>query len=143
MFKKNPQKIITNSDRETIAVGKEVAAILKPGDIIFLLGELGSGKTVFVKGVCCGLGVKEEVTSSSFVIATEYHGHVPVVHIDLYRLTPSDLINLPLEEYVIQNGITLIEWADRINNHHMKGIRVQMEIQGVNKREIKIEDFRD
>jgi tRNA threonylcarbamoyladenosine biosynthesis protein TsaE len=133
---------MTNSPQETMTVGKEVAATLKSGDIIYLYGELGSGKTVFVKGVCRGLGVQEEVTSSSFVIATDYKGRIPVSHIDLYRLEGTDVNALPIDEYFLEKGITIIEWADRIAGDQ-NGLRVSIAIKGKNKREITIEDFRD
>jgi tRNA threonylcarbamoyladenosine biosynthesis protein TsaE len=135
--------VITNSPHATIKVGEQIAAGLHPGDIIYLCGELGSGKTVFVKGVCRGLGVRDDVTSSSFVIATEYTGNLPISHIDLYRLRRSDIAELPIDEYILVNGVTIIEWADRINDSEKKGIRVNIEIKDKNIREIKIEDFRD
>jgi len=142
MSKPRQQKIVTtNSPRETMAVGRQITKILKIGDIIFLYGDLGSGKTVFTKGVCQGLGVKEEVTSSSFVIVTEYTGIMPVSHIDLYRLNSHDVAELSIDEYILDNGITIIEWADRINDNN--GLRIKIEIKGKNSREIKIEDLRD
>jgi tRNA threonylcarbamoyladenosine biosynthesis protein TsaE len=134
--------VISKSPQETIEVGKKIANTLKPGDIIYLYGELGSGKTVFVKGVCRGLGVKEEVTSSSFVIATEYKGRLLVSHIDLYRLDRGDLAELPIDEYILDNGITIIEWADRIDNNK-NGLRVDIDIKDKKIREIIIEDSRD
>jgi len=140
--RKRQNIITTHSTKETIAVGKEIATSLKLGDIIYLYGDLGSGKTVFVKGVCQGLGVKEEVTSSSFVIATEYKGRMPISHIDLYRLQRRDIAALPIDEYIIEHGVTIIEWADRINGNK-KGLCVNIDIKGKNVREIKIEDFRD
>jgi len=140
--RKRQNIITTHSTKETIAVGKEIATSLKSGDIIYLYGDLGSGKTVFVKGVCQGLGVKEEVTSSSFVIATEYKGRMPISHIDLYRLQRRDIAALPIDEYIIEHGVTIIEWADRINGNK-KGLCVNIDIKGKNVREIKIEDFRD
>jgi len=124
-------------------LGKELASGLKPGDIICLYGELGSGKTVFVQGVCMGLGVEEEVTSSSFVIATEYEGRMPVVHIDLYRLEKQALDMLLIDEYFIEDGITVIEWADRLNAKSIAGIYVKIVIDKQKKRELTIEDIRD
>jgi tRNA threonylcarbamoyladenosine biosynthesis protein TsaE len=134
--------IISKSPQETMGVGENIANTLNPGDVIYLYGELGSGKTVFVKGVCRGLGVKEEVTSSSFVIATEYKGRFLVSHIDLYRLDRGDLAELPIDEYILDNGITIIEWADRIENNK-KGLRVDIDIKDKKMREIAIEDSRD
>jgi tRNA threonylcarbamoyladenosine biosynthesis protein TsaE len=139
--KKQKITIITHSPRETVALGKEIAATLKRGDVIYLNGDLGSGKTVFAKGVCKGIGVVEEVTSSSFVIATEYKGRVPVSHVDLYRLDQMESASLPVDEYLLDSGITIIEWADRIRD--TDGLRVTIQIKGKNTREITIEDFRN
>jgi tRNA threonylcarbamoyladenosine biosynthesis protein TsaE len=133
--------ITTHSPQETIALGKDIAATLTRGDVVYLYGDLGSGKTVFTKGVCKGLGVTEEVTSSSFVIATEYTGKVSVSHVDLYRLDDREAASLPIDEYLLDSGITIIEWADRIRD--TDGIRVTIEIKGKNTREITIEDFRN
>jgi len=138
---KRPSIAITHSPQETRILGRQIAKHLKKGDIIFLYGDLGSGKTVFTKGVCQGLGVKEEVTSSSFVIVTEYTGIMPVSHIDLYRLNSGDIAELSINEYILENGITIIEWADRINNKN--GLCIKIKIKGNNSREIKIEDLRD
>ncbi len=123
-------------------VGRKIASKLKLGDIIYLSGELGSGKTVLVKGICRGLGVKEDVTSSSFVIATEYNGTMPVSHVDLYRLDRGGIVRLPIDEYIFRNGVTIIEWADRINNDK-DGLRIKISIRGTKKRELIIEDFRN
>jgi tRNA threonylcarbamoyladenosine biosynthesis protein TsaE len=139
--KKKKITIITHSPRETVALGKEIAATLKRGDVIYLNGDLGSGKTVFAKGVCRGLGIVEEVTSPSFIIATEYKGRVPVSHVDLYRLDTNETVSLPIDEYLLDNGITIIEWADRIRD--TDGLRITIEITGKDTREIAIEDFRD
>ena len=133
---------ISNSPGETKKIAKRIARVLNPGDVMYLYGELGSGKTVFVKGLCTGLGVDEEVTSPSFVIATEYRGTMTVAHIDLYRLQRGMAGELPIEEYMLPDGVTVIEWADRIDISK-KGIRVDIGIINRTKRVIKIEDLRD
>jgi len=138
----NIKRFISNSPEETIRIAKKVAKTLKPGDIVYLYGELGSGKTVFVKGICLGLGVKEEVTSPSFVIATQYHGALAVAHIDLYRLQRGEAVGLPVEEYILHNGVTVIEWADRIEMDE-KGINVKFQITDRKKRKIEVEDIRN
>lgn len=133
---------ISNSPEETKKIAKRIAKTLDPGDIMYLYGELGSGKTVFVKGLCAGLGVDDEVTSPSFVIATEYRGKMAVSHVDLYRLHRGLASELPIEEYMLPHGITVIEWADRIDVS-AKGIRVNIDIIDRTKRVIKIEDLRN
>jgi tRNA threonylcarbamoyladenosine biosynthesis protein TsaE len=143
MSKEHRLKAIeTKTPRQTIELGADVARNLRRGDIILLYGELGSGKNVFVKGVCKGLGVKDDVTSSSFVIVSEYQGRLPIVHIDLYRLDAKEIKALPIEEYFLKEGITIVEWADRLING-IKGLVVRITIKDKKNREIAIEDFRD
>jgi tRNA threonylcarbamoyladenosine biosynthesis protein TsaE len=135
--------MISESAEDTMKIGEQLAAVLKPGDRMYLYGELGSGKTVLVKGVCRGLGVNEEVTSPSFVIATEYQGRNSVAHIDLYRLGPKDIEEFPLEDYIRSDGVTIIEWADRLGTITDTGMYVWIKIKGHTTRELKIEDLRD
>lgn len=110
-------KVISKSVNETIKIGKVIARNLKSGDIICLFGELGSGKTVLVKGVAYGLGIKrDKIISPSFVLIREHHqGKLPLYHFDLYRLkSPSAILGLGYEEYFYDEGVTVIEWADRL-----------------------------
>jgi|UniRef100_A0A7V3RHH4 tRNA threonylcarbamoyladenosine biosynthesis protein TsaE len=139
------KKYITKSASDTIALGERVARRLKPGDVVFLVGELGSGKTTFAKGLCRGLGVRELVTSSSFVIVSEYKGRIRINHIDLYRLDERSSSLLPLNDYFIKDGITIIEWADRISDfarQNVSGFYVIFTTKKRNEREIRIEDIR-
>jgi tRNA threonylcarbamoyladenosine biosynthesis protein TsaE len=135
-------KFLSENPDETRNVARVLARSLRPGDVLYLYGELGSGKTVFVKGLCEGLGVDDDVTSPSFVIATEYHGKYLIAHVDLYRLDETAASDLPIEEYILKKGITVIEWADRIRQV-VKGIIVKMTILNHQKRAIEIEDLRD
>ena len=111
-------KIKTKSVRETIASGKALGNLLSPGDVVCLTGELGTGKTCFVKGIAEGLGIKgRTVTSPTFIIINEYKGKIPLYHIDLYRIGAiDDLRDLGIEEIVYGKGVTAIEWADRIKD---------------------------
>lgn len=104
------------SDRDTIEFGKGVASFLKEGDVLALVGELGSGKTWFTKGIALGLGVGSDriVTSPSFSLVNEYVGVCPLYHMDIYRLQDlSDFLTAGLEEYLYTDGIAVMEWADR------------------------------
>ena len=97
-------------------MGRKLGALLKQGDVIALVGELGSGKTWFTKGLALGLGVDEEtvVTSPSFALLNEYNGRYAFYHIDAYRLEKLDDFFLAgLEEYLYGDGVVAIEWADR------------------------------
>lgn len=110
-------KIITNSEQETIKLGEQLGRHLKKGDVLGLIGELGSGKTTLVKGIASGLGVKEKdnVSSPSFVLIKEYKGRVPLYHFDLYRLDKiKDVGYLGLEEYLFDDGVCVIEWAEKM-----------------------------
>lgn len=110
-------EIISNSVNDTINLGKKIGRKAQRGDIICLFGQLGSGKTVLAKGIALGLGIaKEEVVSPSFVLIREYaDSKLPLFHFDLYRLRASkDIALLGYEEYLYDDGVSVIEWADRL-----------------------------
>ncbi len=111
------QDVVTIRSRkpsETFEYGNSLAGILRAGDVVALYGDLGSGKTVLVQGVCHELEVREFVTSPSFTIIQEYSGRFPIVHFDFYRLESIQAIeNLDLDGYFDRSGIALIEWAER------------------------------
>lgn len=108
--------ITTRSEEETSAVGRELAATLSAGDIVLLYGDLGAGKTAFVRGLAEGLGVsRDEVSSPTFTLVQEYRGgRLPLFHVDLYRLNdPREIDDLGLEE-IAADGVLAIEWAEKI-----------------------------
>ena len=106
---------ISNSPAETEAIGRQVAERIDVGGVLALKGELGSGKTLFVKGLVAGLGSSADVTSPTFTIAHEYRGgRLPVYHFDFFRLEDSQsLARLGLDDYFFGDGVSVIEWADR------------------------------
>ena len=108
----------THSPEETFALGQRFAATLKPGDVVALAGDLGSGKTQFIRGVCAGLGVAGRVTSPTFTLMNEYP--VPwgtVVHVDVFRIVShAEAAALGIAEYYNDRCICLIEWSDRITD---------------------------
>lgn len=107
----------TKSTSETIRIGKNIGSVLLPGDVVALVGELGTGKTQFIKGLAAGVGVGKPtyISSPSFTLINEYAGKVPFYHIDLFRLkSEKEAEELGLEEYFQGGGITAIEWADKI-----------------------------
>lgn len=111
---KKTLETITHSPDETSSLGKRLARLLEPGDVVAISGELGSGKTVMVQGICSGLGVKQVVTSPTFALIQEYRGRCPVYHVDFYRLESlRDIEDLDLFGYFESGGVSLIEWADR------------------------------
>jgi tRNA threonylcarbamoyladenosine biosynthesis protein TsaE len=133
---------MSRSPAQTRALAARLGGDLAPGDVVALQGELGSGKTEFVKGLAQGLGVAPEVpvTSPSFLLVHEYPGRLKLVHLDLYRLEKLPPELLPdLEEYLFGPQVTAIEWAERLNNllpeNHLE---IKLTITGENQREITI-----
>lgn len=136
-------KVITYSEEETIELGKKIAKKLKKGDIVALYGELGSGKTTLIKGIVAGLGYQKTVKSPSFIMVAVYLAEVPIYHIDLYRIENEETIeNLGIFEYLYGEGISLIEWAERIEKKlPSKKIIIKIKILGKNEREFEIENL--
>lgn len=132
--------LITASPEETISLGKKMAKSLKRGDVVSLIGELGSGKTTLIQGICKGLGVKGYVTSPTFVMVNIYQGKVPVYHLDLFRLRGvQDLEGIGYEDYVYGRGVALIEWAEKIRGLlPLTRIEVQLKRLAPGKRRITI-----
>ncbi len=107
--------IISRSPAETFSLGKVRGAAAKPGDVFALWGDLGTGKTQFVKGLAAGMNLAENVTSPTFTLVQEYvGGAIPLYHIDLYRLeTESEAAGIGIDEYLESGGVVAIEWADK------------------------------
>jgi tRNA threonylcarbamoyladenosine biosynthesis protein TsaE len=105
---------ISHSEAQTRRLGRRLALLLQPGDVLALVGDLGAGKTRWIQGVCQGLGVADSVVSPTFTLVNEYHGKWPVYHIDLYRLADAaEALSFGLDDYLYGAGISMIEWADR------------------------------
>ena len=100
---------------ETVLLGRKCAGKLKPGDVLCLEGELGAGKTTFVRGIARGLGWKGHVKSPGFVLVIPYDTQPPLIHGDLYRLKTNDVAGLGLQDYFDGEHIVIIEWADRMD----------------------------
>ena len=110
------QRFITNSPEETEALGARLARALEPGAVVAFTGDLGAGKTAFVRGLARGLGVPDRVTSPTFTIVNEYEGgRLPLFHFDLYRLGCADeLFDIGWEDYLARGGVCAVEWSERM-----------------------------
>lgn len=110
-------EIILNGLDETREFGIKFGELLRPGDVVCLNGELGAGKTTLTKSIGLGLEVDDYITSPTFSLINEYEGRYPVYHFDVYRLENTDeLYDLGFDEYFYGKGVSIIEWADKIEN---------------------------
>jgi tRNA threonylcarbamoyladenosine biosynthesis protein TsaE len=110
------ERAVTRSTDETLELARAVGELLRPGDVVSLVGALGAGKTVFARGVARALGVTELVVSPTFTIVREYEGRVPLVHVDVYRIDAvQELHDLGFEEVVRDDAVTIVEWGDMID----------------------------
>lgn len=109
-------KVTTRNELETIELAQNFESEKFPNMIICLDGELGSGKTIFAKGIANALGIKESITSPTFTIIKEYDGELPLYHMDLYRLD-GNIDGIGIEEYFTKGGVVVIEWASTIKEH--------------------------
>ncbi len=109
-------KLTSRCEEDTLEIAENIESEKFPGMVICLDGELGSGKTVFVKGFAKALGIKETVTSPTFSLVKEYYdGEMPLFHMDVYRLDDSNK-NFGLDDYLNQDGVCIIEWPEMIEN---------------------------
>jgi tRNA threonylcarbamoyladenosine biosynthesis protein TsaE len=138
------REIITHSSEETIQVGRDLGARLKPPVLILLSGELGAGKTTLTKGIVSGAGVarEDEVTSPTFTLVHKYGNGSRVYHVDLYRISDfHDLETLGLEDVLSEPGVVLVEWPERLTlRTDWPVIRIDLEHVAEDTRRIVIRD---
>jgi tRNA threonylcarbamoyladenosine biosynthesis protein TsaE len=133
---------ISNSPAETEAIGRQLAEHIDVGSVLALKGELGSGKTLFVKGLVAGLRSNMDVTSPTFTILHEYRGgRLPVYHFDFFRVEdPQSVARLGLDDYFFGDGVSVIEWADRFPEFIPKQARwILVEIKSETQRAITLQ----
>lgn len=137
--------MISKSVTDTIKIGRLIAKNALPKDIICLFGQLGAGKTVLAKGIADGLGIdKKKVISPSFVLIRQHlKGKLPLYHFDLYRLKNiRDILGIGYEEYLFGDGITVIEWADRLGSlMPAEFLKIDLKLLNNSKRQIKFTAF--
>jgi tRNA threonylcarbamoyladenosine biosynthesis protein TsaE len=132
-------RIVSRSPEATKAAGGRLARLLGPGATVCLYGDLGAGKTTFIKGMARAMGIEErEITSASFTIISEHEARTPLYHIDLYRVDrSSDLDAIGFYDYVGSDGVTVIEWAEKADVEEC--VRVKIGLVSEDTREIIIE----
>lgn len=120
---------ITHSEAETSAVAHDLAASLAAGSVVLLTGDLGAGKTAFVRGLAEGLGIDPDAVSSpTFTLIQEYRGgRLPLHHVDLYRLQAIEVDDLGLDELTLDCGVTAIEWPDRLPRNFPDAVQVRID----------------
>lgn len=105
----------SESAEETISIGKKIGSMLRGGEIIAMQGTLAAGKTTITKGIAESLGVKDNITSPTFCLISEYEGKIPLYHMDVYRLEGGeDFLNLGVEDFMYSNGVSIIEWSEKV-----------------------------
>ena len=137
--------IVTTSEEETSAAGARFARGLRAGDVILLFGDLGAGKTAFVRGLAAGLGAPgDEVSSPTFTLIQEYRGGRLVLHhVDLYRLAPAEVADLGLDELISGAAVVAIEWAERWDDAPGAAWHVRIADEGEARRRIRISPKRE
>jgi tRNA threonylcarbamoyladenosine biosynthesis protein TsaE len=130
----------TASEQETEQAGERFAAGLASGDVVLLYGDLGAGKTAFVRGMSRGLGADpDDVSSPTFTIVQEYTGtNATLYHVDLYRLEPAEIEDLGLDDLIEGGNIVAIEWADRWPGRPRDAIEIRIEPIGEDRRRISV-----
>jgi tRNA threonylcarbamoyladenosine biosynthesis protein TsaE len=139
----NILNILTRNPEETICLGKTIGEALSKGDIVALIGELGSGKTCITRGIARGIGIPDDyrITSPTFTLINEYPGRIKLYHLDIYRLSGLiDIENMGYEDYFYGDGVVVIEWAEKIEEilSADSTLFIFLKYAGENIREIKI-----
>lgn len=132
--------MITASETETEQAGERLGRELSPGALVLLYGDLGAGKTAFVRGLARGIGASpHEVSSPTFTIIQEYSGETTTLyHVDLYRLEPGEVEDLGLDDLVAGDGIVAIEWAERWKGRPADALEITLEHLGDERRSISV-----
>ncbi len=137
-------KLETHSFEETVEAGLKLGKILKAGDVIWLSGDLGTGKTALTNGIAKALGIDAYITSPTFNLVNEYEGRLPLYHFDVYRIADSEeMFDIGFDEYLNNGGVTVIEWGEQISDilpSDIVRVTIEKNLQkGLDVREITIE----
>ena len=138
------RRIVSLCEEDTERAGAELAAGLVPGSVVALRGDLGAGKTVFVRGMAAGLGIKSRVTSPTFAIVNEYPGSPGLIHFDMYRLSGEDeLYELGWDDYLARDAVVVCEWSELVPGAMEGAVTVTIEKTGPQERLITVEGERE
>ena len=131
--------VLTSSEEETASEGEALGRSLRAGDVVLLYGDLGAGKTAFVRGLARGLGASDEdVSSPTFTLIQEYRGRLTLYHVDLYRLESREADDLGLDDLIGGEGVVAIEWAERWNGRPSGALEVRIDDAGGDRRRISL-----
>lgn len=131
---------LSHSEADTIRIARQIVSELDAGTTILLIGELGAGKTAFVRGLVEGAGGDpDDVSSPTFTLLQPYAGRLTVHHVDLYRVAPREVDELGLDELATPTALVAVEWADRLPRVPPRSVAVHIEDRGADEREIRIE----
>jgi tRNA threonylcarbamoyladenosine biosynthesis protein TsaE len=136
----NSEELKSSSERETFLIAKRLAESFEGEEVVFLIGELGAGKTIFAKGIAAGLGMEDvhQVCSPSFTLVNIYQSKFPIFHIDLYRLAEeSEIEDIGWEDY-LGRGVIIVEWGEKLHAD-IAAIKVTIEVEDADTRKIRIE----
>src|SRR5262245_17347118 len=135
------RRVDTHSEPETQALGRSLALQLEPGGVVLISGDLGAGKTAFVRGIAQGIGIAEaDVSSPTFTLIQEYRGgRMRLYHVDLYRLTSEEVDDLGLDDLMVEEGVVAVEWPDRLPRTITGAVRVDIQYVDDSSRTITIE----
>lgn len=135
------RQFTTHSEDETRERAARLARELGAGSVVLLSGDLGAGKTVFVRGLAAGLGIDpDDVTSPTFTLVHEYTGgRLPLVHVDLYRLENAEFDDIGLDPDLANRGVVAVEWAERLSRPLSGAIQIRIEDAGADSRRIRLE----
>ena len=133
-------EVLSAAEADTEVAGEQLASTLAAGDVVLLEGQLGAGKTAFVRGLARGLGASDaDVSSPTFTLIQEYRGgRLPLHHVDLYRLEPAEVADLGLDELISGDAVVAIEWAERWTDRPAVAVEVAIEDRGGDTRRITI-----
>jgi len=133
--------VVTNSEKETEALGFRLAKKLSPGTVLAFYGDLGAGKTIFTRGLAAGLGIQTQITSPTYTIVNEYETEeTALIHFDMYRLSSADdLFEIGWDDYLARGAILAVEWSEHVEEAFPRDtVRVRIEKDGDNRRIITI-----